>query len=482
MLFIFEGMRQWDPVENRRAMLWVSMKHRLWVLPVIVSLFLPLVPASAAPNGSLIKSSSNAAVYYLADGKRYAFPNEKVFFSWYENFSGVLTISGTELASYPLAGNVTYRPGRWLVKIQTDPKVYAVSRYGSLRWITTESIASTLYGPNWNTKVHDVPDTFFINYEIGPAISQSSEYDLYGELNTTQIAQNIRGASVPPPPPPTSGVANISGCQVFPADNAWNRDISQLPLHPKSADYIATIGTSRNLHPDFGENQDYGIPFNVVPLSQPKVDIAFTAYGDESDPGPYPIPPDARVEGGSDRHVLVLETGTCTLYELFNARKNPNNSGWYADSGAIWHLDSNDLRPYGWTSADAAGLPILPGLIRYEEVAAGEIKHAIRFTASRTQRGYILPATHHAGSNNDDYPPMGLRVRLKADYDTSELSGQALVIAQALKKYGFMLADNGSNWYFQGATDPRWNDDELNQLKQIPGSAFEAVDTGPIRN
>ncbi len=446
-----------------------------------LALLLPGPPLHAAPNGSLIKSSSNAAVYHLADGKRYAFPNEKVFFSWYTDFNGVITVSATELASYTLAGNVTYRPGKWLVKIQTDPKVYAVSRYGVLRWIATEQVASALYGSNWNTKVHDVPDTFFTNYELGSAVSQSTEYDLYYELSATAIAQNIRGASVPPPAPaPTAGIATISGCQVFPADNAWNRDISQLSVHTKSADYINTIGTSRTLHPDFGENQDYGIPFNVVPVTQPKVEIAFTAYGDESDPGPYPIPADAKVEGGSDSHVLVLETGTCTLYELFNARKNPNNSSWYADSGAIWHLDSNDLRPFGWTSADAAGLPILPGLIRYDEVAAGEIKHAIRFTASRSQNGYILPATHHAGSNNADYPPMGLRVRLKADYDISTLTGQARVIATALKKYGFILADNGSNWYFQGATDPRWNDDELNQLKDIPGSAFEAVDTGPI--
>ncbi|MCK9361161.1 hypothetical protein M0Q28_02930 [Patescibacteria group bacterium] len=452
------------------------------LLPCFLALALlfPGLPLHAAPNGSLIKSASDSAVYYLVDGKRYAFPNEKVFFSWYANFNGVITVSATELAGYTLAGNATYRPGKWLVKIQTDPKVYAVSRYGVLHWVTSEQLASALYGTNWNAKVHDVPDAFFTNYELGTAISSSSDYDLYYELAATVIAQNIRGATVPSPIPPTNGIANISGCQVFPADNAWSRDISQLPVHPKSADYINTIGTARTLHPDFGENQDYGIPFNVVPVTQPKGEITFTAYGDESDPGPYPIPTDAKIEGGSDRHVLVLENETCTLYELFNARKNPNNSGWYADSGAIWHLDSNDLRPYGWTSADAAGLPILPGLVRYDEVAAGEIKHAIRFTASRTQNGYILPATHHAGTNNTSYPPMGLRVRLKADYDISGLSGQALVIAKALKKYGFMLADNGSNWYFQGATDPRWNDDELNQLKDIPGSAFEAVDTGTI--
>ncbi len=458
------------------------MKLRFFLFLSLFAIAYPgLIPAQAATNGSLIKTSSNSAVYYYVDGKRYAFPNEKVFFSWYADFSGITTVSASELAGYPLAGNVTYRPGKWLVKIQTDPKVYAVSRYGVLRWIANEQVATALYGSNWNTKVHDIADTFFINYRIGTDVMQANEYDLYYELNITQIAQNIQGATVPTPPPASNGSPVIAGCSIFPADNAWNRDISALPVHAKSADYINTIGLTRTLHPDFGENQAYGIPYNVVPVTQPKVPITFTAYGDESDAGPYPIPANAKVEGGSDAHVLVLETGTCTLYELFAARKNPNNSGWYADSGAIWHLDSNDLRPYGWTSADAAGLPILPGLVRYEEVAAGEIKHAIRFTASRTQNGYILPATHHAGSNNEAYPPMGLRVRLKANYDISGLSGQALVIAKALKKYGFMLADNGSNWYFQGATDPRWNDDELNQLKGIPGSAFEAVDTGPIR-
>lgn len=281
----------------------------------------------------------------------------------------------------------------------------------------------------------------------------------------------------PTPTPPTGSVSTIAGCSIFPADNPWNQDVSKLAVHPLSSTYITSIGMSKTLHPDFGENQDYGIPFNVVSGSQPKVPITFTAYGDESDPGPYPIPPNAKVEASSDGHLLVLEKDSCTLYEMYVAQKT--YQGWSADSAAVWHLNSNALRPIGWTSADAAGLPILPGLVRYDEVAAGEIKHAIRFTASQTQNAFIRPASHVAGSNNQAYPPMGLRVRLKASYDVSHLTGQALVIATAMKKYGMILADNGSSWFFTGATDPGWNDDQLSQLKSIPGSAFEAVDTGP---
>jgi len=444
------------------------------LLTTILSSATFALPTHATTNGWLIKSSTNSSVYYVADDKRFAFPNEKVFFSWYKDFSGVSTVTPTELASYTLSGNVTYRPGLRLVKVTTDPKVYAVSRYGTLRWVTTEQIATTLYGNNWNTKIDDVPDAFFTNYTIGSPITSATDYSVSTELGVTIVAQNIRGVEAPAP----TSVPVVSGCNIFPADNPWNQDISSLPVRSDSATFISSIGLTGHLHPDFGENQTYGIPFNVVPASQAKVPITWTAYGDESDPGPYPIPANAKVESGSDAHVLVLENGSCTLYELYAAQKTTN--GWSADSGAIWHLDSNALRPAGWTSADAAGLPILPGLVRADEVLAGHIDHAIRFTASRSQKGYILPATHFAGTNDNSLPPMGLRVRLKASYDISGLTGQAKVIAEAMRTYGMILADNGSNWFFSGATDPRWNDDELNELKTIPGSAFEAVDTGPI--
>jgi len=281
------------------------------------------------------------------------------------------------------------------------------------------------------------------------------------------------------------GSPTLGGCPMFPADNEWNRDISADPVDPNSNNYINYILNSSNndfLHADFGENQDYGIPYVVVPQNQPLAPITFTGAGDESDPGPYPIPPNAPIEGGpasdGDRHVLVLRQGECKLYELYYAF--PVGGGWEAYSGAIFDLNSNALRPLGWTSADAAGLPILPGLVRYDEVAAGVIKHALRFTVSQTQRAYILPATHAASTiTHVNAPPMGLRLRLKASYNLNGFTGQALVILEALKRYGLILADNGSNWYITGATDPRWVDDDLNQLKTVPGSAFEVVKIKP---
>ena len=277
----------------------------------------------------------------------------------------------------------------------------------------------------------------------------------------------------------------VGGCPVFPADNAWNQDISQAPLHPNSAAIISSIQSNggTRLHPDFGENPDYGIPFVVVPVGQPLVAITYTAYGDESDPGPFPVPLDAPVEGGAgshgDRHVLVLRADTCDLFELYRAFRS--GDGWRADSGARFDLRSNALRPLGWTSADAAGLPILPGLVRHEDVAAGEIRHAIRVTFSETRRGYVLPATHFASSSTDaSLPAMGMRLRLNGTFDTSQLTGQARVIAVAMQRYGLIVADNGSNWFFQGAPSAGWNDDDLNQLKAISGSNFEVVDTGPV--
>ena len=282
----------------------------------------------------------------------------------------------------------------------------------------------------------------------------------------------------------TAAGPSLGGCPMFPVDNWWNQDVSESPLHARSAEIIAQIQADGldNLHPDFGENPAYGIPYVVVPATQPLVPIAYTAYGDESDPGPFPIPLDAPVEGagaGGDRHVLVLRQGTCELFELFVGRRN--GAGWDAASGARFDLRSNALRPDGWTSADAAGLPILPGLVRYDEVAAGVIQHAIRVTFTETQRGYITPATHFASdSTNPNRPPMGMRLRLEASYDVSQLVGQARVIAVAMQRYGLIVADNGSNWFFQGAPSPGWNDDDLNQLKGIPGTAFEVVETGGV--
>jgi hypothetical protein len=269
---------------------------------------------------------------------------------------------------------------------------------------------------------------------------------------------------------------------VFPASNPWNRDVSREAVDPRSAAYIRAIDAGANhfLHADFGGGGAYGIPFAVVPRSQPRVPIRFTAYGDESDRGPYPIPSGAPVERGSDRHVLVVQRGACRLFELFDAQRS--GRGWDAESGAVFDLRSNRLRPAGWTSADAAGLPILPGLARYGEVRAGAIRHALRFTVDDSQRGYVYPARHFASDSRDpDLPPMGLRLRLKASYPLARFHGEARVILRALKRYGMIVADNGTSWFITGASDRRWNDIDLDQLKTVPGSAFEVVRSGPIQ-
>jgi len=282
-------------------------------------------------------------------------------------------------------------------------------------------------------------------------------------------------------PPAVSGPRTIlGGCQVFPTSNPWNENVANLPVSPMSATYIAAIdATKQFLHPDFGSNPTYGIPYTVVPASQKFVPITFNAYGDESNPGPYPVPLNAPVESGSDRHVLVLDSGNCHLYEMYDAQQV--GSGWVCASGAVFNLNSNALRPDGWTSADAAGFPILPGLALYNEVAAGVINHALRFTVAETQNGFIHPATHFASSSsNPDLPPMGLRLRLEASFSLAGFTGEALVILKALKTYGMIVADNGSSWYISGATDPRWNDNNLDELKSVPGSAFQVVETGPI--
>ena len=289
-----------------------------------------------------------------------------------------------------------------------------------------------------------------------------------------------------PVDPPDDGLPPVNeplpGRTVFPADNAWNRDISAEPVDPNSANLIASCGATRSLHPDFGttyEGVPWGIPFVTVRGDQPKVPVSFY-YDDESDQGPYPIPPDAPIEGGpdagGDRHVIVLDVDNWTLYELFDARPVNGGASWTAGSGAIFDLSSNALRPEGWTSADAAGLPIFPGLARYEEVAAGTIAHALRFTCPTTRRAYVPPARHWASSQtNPNLPPMGMRVRLKASVDISTFPADVQVILTALKKYGMILADNGGGFFVSGAPDSRWNDENIDTLKRIKGSDFEVV-------
>lgn len=281
----------------------------------------------------------------------------------------------------------------------------------------------------------------------------------------------------------TGLTASLNGFVPFTSSNLWNTDISSSPVDANSNSIIANWVGSVNVHPDWGTDPTYGIPYVVVDGKQPLVGINFTAYGDESDPGPMPVPSNAPIEGGSsstgDRHVLVLDNGNCFLYELYNSSVNSDGS-WNADSTAVWDLLADEQRPYTWTSADAGGLPIFPGLVRYDEVASGTIKHAFRFTLPKTRAAFIPPASHWAGNTSDPTaPPMGMRLRLKSSYDISGFSSQMQVILTAMKRYGLILADNGSSLFVTGVSDSRWGSD-LDSLKTVPASAFEVVQMNPI--
>jgi hypothetical protein len=272
-------------------------------------------------------------------------------------------------------------------------------------------------------------------------------------------------------------------CPVFPADNPWNQRVDRLPVAADSATIVRSIGLDDHVHADFGpglwNGGPIGIPFTVVDRTTPRSPVSFQ-YASESDRVRYPIPANVKIEGGpnadGDRHALLVDRGTCKLYELFALRRDGGR--WTAGSGAVFDLRSNRLRPAGWTSADAAGLPIFPGLARYDEVARGRIDHALRFTAARTRRAYVWPARHFASDLTDpSLPPMGLRVRLRADYPIGGFPRQARIVLRALKEYGMILADNGSNWYVSGAPDPRWSNEQLHTLHRVTGAAFEVVDT-----
>lgn len=297
-----------------------------------------------------------------------------------------------------------------------------------------------------------------------------------------QPSHSLQAASLPPPSQPPSPVAGTEPCGVFPANNIWRADVSGLPVHSRSNAYVASIGAGSNPHPDFGsgmwEGHPIGIPVTSVKPGQSTVSVRFE-YAGESDRGPYPVPADVKVEGGSDSHIILHDAQACRVYELFAARKG--SGGWRAGSGAVFDLRSNDLRRAGWTSADAAGLSIFAGLVRYQEVAAGHIDHAIRITAPRTANKYVWPARHAASSSSDpDLPPMGLRLRLKKSVDISRLPKQARIIAEAMQRYGVILADNGSPWYISGAPDNGWSNGDLRALKNLRGSDFEAVDVSGL--
>jgi len=284
------------------------------------------------------------------------------------------------------------------------------------------------------------------------------------------------------------GAAVLAGCPVFPADNHWNLRVDELPVHPNSDAIVRAIGAADSMHADFGSGRyqgaPIGIPYVTVPRGARRVPVSFD-YADESDRGRYPIPRRVPIEGGrssdGDRHVIVVDRSRCRLYELFDAHPLNAGASWHAGSGAIFNLRSNRLRRRGWTSADAAGLPILPGLARYPEVKRGEIRHALRFTASRTRRAFVYPARHFASSLTDpDLPAMGQRLRLKRGYDISRFPRQSRIVLRALKRYGMILADNGSSWYVSGAPSRGWDNDDLHSLHGVPGSAFEVVDTSRL--
>jgi hypothetical protein len=270
-------------------------------------------------------------------------------------------------------------------------------------------------------------------------------------------------------------------CPVFPKTNVWNKRVDSLPVDPRSNAYLSNIPTGIGVHPDFGSFQGYGIPINVVPGTQKRKHVRF-GYADQSDHVGYPIPKSPKIERGSDAHMLIVDRGHCRLYELFAAHKTAH--GWHAGSGATWDLRSNHLRPAGWTSADAAGLPILPGLVRWNEVKKGVIDHALRFTVPVTCDGFIYPARHRAGSQSDcdQYPPMGLRLRLRGDYPVQNLPRQARIVAIAMQRYGIIVADNGTEWFVQGASNSHFSDDGLRHLTEIKKSDFVVVDTSTLRN
>jgi hypothetical protein len=302
-------------------------------------------------------------------------------------------------------------------------------------------------------------------------------FALNGRLPLCWAGEDKEKAGVPKLGTNTS----LGGKRVFPTDNPWNTDISQAPVDPHSDALVASIGLDKHLHPDFGtvyKGAPLGIPYVVVPGDQPRKAVSFR-YADESDHSDYPIPDDAPIEGGEnakgDRHVLIIDRDNWKLYELFSAFKA--GKGWRAGSGAIFDLNSNRLRPAGWTSTDAAGLPVFPGLVRYDEVVEQKtISHALRFTVKRSRHAYVHPARHFASRSNDpNLPPMGMRVRLKADYDISKFPASAQVILTALKKYGMFVADNGGDWFLSGAPHPRWNDEALATLKRVHGKDFEVV-------
>lgn len=467
-------------MRNPRIARWVKVSRFFFLLLPVISIFILLEPPNArvasAPTLITKDNSTRAVAVESTNFLSEPFaPTSPVPFSQ-DNRTRVMLF----------ASNLNLLQGDTVSSVTADAEDGSHIHYP----LTVEYVGS-VPGFSWMTAI-----TVRLNDNLGDVGDVLVGITIHGSSsNRVRVGIGHIGGGPPddvPPPQPTPDLgpgASLHGKQVFPSDNAWNEDISNSPVDSNSDNLIASIGLNTNLHPDFGtvwNGAPNGIPYVVVSGSQPKVPLNWTAYGDESDPGPYPIPPDAPIEGGpnstGDRHVLVIDRDNWILYELGYAFPINNGASWDANCGAIFDLNSNALRPAGWTSTDAAGLPIFPGLVRYDEVfEQQQIKHAIRFTAAITRRAYVAPARHWASTNTSvNRPPMGMKVRLKASYDISGFTPAMQVILRAMKTYGMILADNGSNWYFSGAPDMRWNDNELNQLKTLKGSNFEVVQMGTI--
>lgn len=430
-------------------------------------------------------------------------------FRWVTSNAAVATVNSQGLVIAQTKGSVTVsatsnaRTDRWYINVggavskifvSPDSVTTAPAINTQLTVTLADANGITLSGrrvtfKSLNTAIATTTDAGLVRTV---ALGSTSIVVAAGNI-TRNVLVRVANATTPPPPPPpppTSGGlglnASLGGRQIFPANNAWNTPVDTAAIDPNSAAIISNIGLTKSFHPDFGANWNggpFGIPYFVVSGTQAGVPVTFD-YDDESDHAPYPIPANAPIEGGAsstgDRHVIILDRDNWKLYELFYAFPQTNGS-WHAGSGAIFDLTSNALRPAGWTSADAAGLPILPGLVRYDEVSAGLIAHALRFTVSRSRKAYISPARHWASSDTSSLrPPMGMRVRLKASVNISTYPASAQVILRALKKYGMIVADNGSDWYVSGTADARWNDGEINSLKALKGSDFEVVKMGTV--
>lgn len=434
-----------------------------------------LASTSTATTSDLVSRLTNSMMYY--------------FIVTAVNGAGESAASSPPVSAVPSAvGEVPAAQTAPVISAFTaSPSVITPGQSSQLAWVVLNAGSFTLNGITTTGSGTNISPTTTTTYTLvatnSTGSAASSVTVTVGTLALTY--GNMSGADL-------GAGANLNGAIPFPASNAWNTDISSAPVDTNSNALISSIGLGTGLHPEFGSGlwsgAPIGIPYVIVSDSQPMVAILFTLYADESDPGPYPVPMNAPIEGqqadgsafGGDRHVLVIDRDSNILYEMANAY--PQSDGtWTASCGAVFHLDSNNVRPTaqpGWTSTDAAGLPIFPGLVRYEEAASGVINHAFRFTVNTTREAYVPPATHWASSNtNPNLPPMGMRVRLKSTFVIpSGFSTEVKAILQALKTYGMFVADNGSNWFITGAPDPRWNNDELvSELGSVTGSNFEVV-------